>query len=245
MLLKGKKAVVTGASRGIGAAIARKLAQEGADVVITFEKSIDKANVIVEAIQAAGRKALAIQADSAQTEAVKASIDKAHAFLGGIDILVNNAGVIRIGPLEKMPQADIDAMVKINIQAPIAATQAVMPLLVEGGRIVNIGSFFANNVAWPELTVYSMTKSAQISFTKGLARELGVRGITANLVQPGAIDTDMNPAEGDFSSVTKPLIPGKQYGTGEDIANAVAFLASDAASYVNGAALTVDGGLTA
>ncbi|WP_233839090.1 3-oxoacyl-ACP reductase family protein [Paraburkholderia sp. ZP32-5] len=245
MSLKGKKAVVTGASRGIGAAIAKKLALEGADVVITYEKNVAKANEVVEAIRTSGRAALAIQADSAQTAAVKRSIETAHEFLGGIDILVNNAGVIRVESLEKMSQEDIDAMVKVNIQAPIAATQAVIPYLGQGARIVNIGSFFANNVDWPNLTVYSMTKSAQISFTKGLARELGARGITANLVQPGAIDTDMNPAEGDFSSITKPMIPGGEYGRGDDIANAVAFLASEEASYINGASLTVDGGLTA
>lgn len=245
MLLSGKRALVTGASRGIGAAIAKKLAREGADVVITFEKSADKANEVVEAIKATGRKALAVQADSANIAAVKQSVEQAVEFLGGIDILVNNAGVIRIAPLEKMPQEDIDAMLGVNVRAPIAAVQAVVPHLREGGRILNIGSFFANNVAWADLTIYSTTKSAMISFTKGLARELGARGITVNLVQPGAIDTDMNPAAGDFGAITKPMIPSGQYGTGDDIANAVAFIASNEAAYINGASLTVDGGLTA
>ncbi|WP_109477044.1 3-oxoacyl-ACP reductase family protein [Paraburkholderia sp. C35] len=245
MLLKGKRALVTGASRGIGAAIALKLAREGADVVITYEKSADKANELVQELTATGRNAKAIQADSSKLDDVKRSVAEAKAFLGGLDILVNNAGIIRVAPLESMSQEDIDAQLGVNIRGPIAASQAAIPHLGKGGRIITIGSFFANNVYWPGLTVYSMTKSALISFTKGLSRELGDRGITVNLVQPGAIDTDMNPASGDFAAITKPFIPTGEYGKGDDIANAVAFLASSEAKYVNGATLTVDGGLTA
>jgi 3-oxoacyl-[acyl-carrier protein] reductase len=245
MLLKGKRALVTGASRGIGASIALKLAREGADVVITYEKSAEKANELVQQLTALGRKAKAIQADSANPDEVRRSVTQANEFLGGIDVLVNNAGIIRVAPLETMPQEDIDAQLGVNIRGPLAASQAAIPHLGKGGRIITIGSFFANNVYWPGLTVYSMTKSALTSFTKGLARELGNREITVNLVQPGAIDTDMNPASGDFAAITTPLIPSGQYGVGDDIANAVAFLASSEASYVNGATLTVDGGLTA
>jgi 3-oxoacyl-[acyl-carrier protein] reductase len=245
MLLKGKRALVTGASRGIGAAIALKLAREGADVVITYEKSADKANELVQELTAIGRKAKAIQADSANVDDVKRSVGEAKDFLGGIDILVNNAGIIRVAPLETMSQEDIDAQLGVNVRGPIAASQAVIPHLGKGGRIITIGSFFANNVYWPGLAMYSMTKSALISFTKGLSREIGNREITVNLVQPGAIDTDMNPASGEFAAITTPLIPSGQYGKGDDIANAVAFLASSEAAYVNGATLTVDGGLTA
>ncbi|MGF6767919.1 3-oxoacyl-[acyl-carrier protein] reductase [Paraburkholderia sp. GAS199] len=245
MLLNGKRALVTGASRGIGAAIALKLAREGADVVITYEKSAEKANEVVREVAALGRKAKAIQADSAKLDDVKRSVSDATAFLGGLDILVNNAGIIRVASLETMSQEDIDAQLGVNVRGVLAASQAAIPHLGKGGRIITIGSFFANNVYWPGLSVYSMTKSALISLTKGLARELGEREITANLVQPGAIDTDMNPAAGDFAAITKPLIPGGQYGTGDDIANAVAFLASSEARYINGTELTVDGGLTA
>ncbi|MGF6505861.1 3-oxoacyl-[acyl-carrier protein] reductase [Paraburkholderia sp. 32] len=245
MMLSGKRALVTGASRGIGAAIAKKLAAEGANVVITFEKSVEKANEVVEDIRSRGGKATAIQANSADANDVKRSVAEAREFLGGIDILINNAGIIRVGQFDQMSHEDIDAMLDVNVRAPIIASQTVIPHLGKGGRIITIGSFFANNVDWPGLTVYATTKSALISFTKGLARELGPQGITANLVQPGAIDTDMNPANGDFSSLTKPLIPSGEYGTGNDIANAVAFLASEGASYINGASLTVDGGLTA
>lgn len=245
MLLKGKRALVTGASRGIGAAISLKLAREGADVVITYEKSADKANELVQELTSIGRHAKAIQADSSKPDDARRSVDEAKEFLGGLDILVNNAGIIRVGPLESMSQEDIDAQLGVNVRGPIAASQAAIPHLGQGGRIITIGSFFANNVYWPGLTVYSMTKSALTSFTRGLSRELGERGITVNLVQPGAIDTDMNPASGDFAAITKPLIPNGQYGTGDDIANAVAFLASNEAKYVNGATLTVDGGLTA
>ncbi|MEI6001054.1 3-oxoacyl-ACP reductase FabG [Paraburkholderia bengalensis] len=245
MLLNGKRALVTGASRGIGAAIARKLAREGADVVITYEKSADKANEVVQELKGFGRKAAAIQADSAIPADVKRSVAEAREFLGGLDILVNNAGIIRVAPVESITDEDIDAQLGVNVRGPIAASQAVIPHLGKGGRIITIGSFFANNVYWPGLAVYSTTKSALISFTKGLARELGDREITVNLVQPGAIDTDMNPASGDFAAITKPWIPGGQYGTGDDIANAVAFLASSDAKYINGTELTVDGGLTA
>jgi 3-oxoacyl-[acyl-carrier protein] reductase len=245
MMLEGKRALVTGASRGIGAAIARKLAREGADVVITFEKSADKAEKLVEELKAIGRKAAAIQADSANLDDVKRSLAAANAFLGGIDVLVNNSGIIRIGALESMSVEDVDAMIGVNVRGPIITSQAVIPYLKSGGRIITIGSFFAENVYWPGLAVYSATKSALVSFNKGLSRELGSRGITVNVVQPGAIDTDMNPASGDFSGITKPMIPSGEYGTGDDIANAVAFIASKEASYINGATLTVDGGLTA
>ncbi|ARF86777.1 enoyl-[acyl-carrier-protein] reductase [Burkholderia cenocepacia] len=245
MTLNGKRALVTGASRGIGAAIARKLAEQGADVAITYQNSADAAEALVRQLHEMGRRAIAIQADSAQSADVTRSVAEARDFLGDIDILVNNAGIIRVGALDAMPVDDIDALLGVNVRGPILTSRAVIPHLASGGRIITIGSFFANNVYWPGLAVYAATKSALGAFTQGLARELGGRGITVNLVQPGAIDTDMNPAQGEFAAITKPLIPGSEYGSGDDIANAVAFIASSQASYVNGATLTVDGGLTA
>ncbi|MCE4226612.1 3-oxoacyl-ACP reductase FabG [Methylobacterium sp. C25] len=246
MSLQGKRALVTGASRGIGAAIAKALAAEGADVAITYEKSADAANEVVRAIEAHGRKAAAIQADSANPGAIHASVEKAVGALGGLDILVNNAGIIRFSEVKDMALEDIDALLNVNVRGVILASKAVIPHLGEGGRIINIGSYFADRVpGGAGLSVYSLTKSALTAFTKGLARELGSRNITVNVVQPGSIDTDMNPAHGDFGPALKALSPLGRYGEVNDIANAVAFLASDKAKYVTGTAVTVDGGANA
>ena len=245
MLLANQRALVTGASRGIGASIARTLAAEGADVAITYEKSADLAAGVVREIEALGRRATAIQADSADAAAVHASVQKAVAFLGGIDILVNNAGIFHMGPVKDAALADIDAILNVNVRAPVIASQAAIPHLGQGGRIIHIGSWFAEQVQWPGLSIYAMSKSALASFTRGLARELGPEGITVNLVQPGAIDTDMNPATGPLADLIRQPIAVGKYGSGEDIANAVAFLASAKAQYITGTALTVDGGMLA
>lgn len=245
MTLQGKRALVTGASRGIGAAIARKLAAEGADVAITYEKSADHAAATVRAIEERGHKGIAIQADSASVAAVQASVAETAARLGGLDILVNNAGILRIGGLREMSVEDIDAMLQINIRAPIIASKAALPHLGAGGRIITIGSYFADRVPFSLVGVYAATKSALIAFTRGLAREVGPQGITANLVQPGPIDTDMNPADGPYSAGQLQLTALGRYGKPEEIADAVAFLASPAAHYITGTSLTVDGGLNA
>ena len=245
MLLTSKRALVTGASRGIGAAIAKTLAAEGADVAITYEKSEDRAAEVVKAIQALGRRATAIRANSADPADVKTSVDKAVAFLGGLDILVNNAGILLMGPTIDATLKDIDAVLHVNARAPVLASQAAIPHLGQGGRIINIGSWFGKQVQWPGVSVYGMSKSALLSFTQGLARELGPQGVTVNLVQPGAIDTDMNPAHGPMGEMIRAPIALGKYGTGEDIANAVAFLASEKAKYITGTALTVDGGMLA
>jgi 3-oxoacyl-[acyl-carrier protein] reductase len=245
MLLQGKRALVTGASRGIGAAIAKTLAAEGADVAITYEKSADRANEVVRAIREQGRKAVAIQADSADVTAVQSSIEKTVRELGGLDILVNNAGILRIGGLKDNSLADIDALLDVNVRSPIVASQAALAHLGKGGRIITIGSYFADRVPAPVLTVYSASKSAMVAFTKGLARELGPSEITVNLVQPGSIDTDMNPAHGPFGDALRQFMALGHYGKPDDIANAVAFLASDKAKYITGTALTVDGGANA
>jgi NAD(P)-dependent dehydrogenase (short-subunit alcohol dehydrogenase family) len=245
MLLANKRALVTGASRGIGAAIAKVLAAEGADVAITYEKSADRAAEVVAEIERLGRRAVAIQANSAEVVEVQASVQKAAAFLGGLDILVNNVGIFLYAPVKDVALKDVDAILNVNVRAPVIASQAAIPHLGRGGRIINIGSWFGEQVQWPNLSVYAMSKSALVSFTKGLARELGMDGITVNLVQPGAIDSDMNPSTGPLAdTIRQPIAVGK-YGSGEDIAHAVAFLASEKAQYITGTALTVDGGMLA
>jgi 3-oxoacyl-[acyl-carrier protein] reductase len=245
MTLKGKRALVTGASRGIGASIAKALAAEGADVAITYEKSEERAAEVVRAIEAQGRRAVAIQADSADVAAVQASVEKTVAELGGLDILVNNAGILRVAELKDISLEDIDAILNVNVRAPIVASKAALAHLTKGGRIITIGSFFADRVPASVLSVYAGSNSALVAFTKGLARELGPKEITVNLVQPGSIDTDMNPTDGPFAGTLQQITALGRYGAVEDIANAVAFLASAKAQYITGSALTVDGGAIA
>jgi 3-oxoacyl-[acyl-carrier protein] reductase len=245
MILKGKRALVTGASRGIGAAIAKGLAAEGADVAITYEKSADRAAEVVRGIEALGRRAVAIKADSADAAAVQASVDKAAVELGGLDILVNNAGILRVGDLKDLSLGDIDATLNVNVRSPIVASKAALAHLGKGGRIINIGSLFAERVPASVVGVYAGSKSALVAFTKGLARELGPKGITVNLLQPGSIDTDMNPAHGPFGGVLKEITAVGSYGKVEDIANGVVFLAGDKAQYITGSTLTIDGGAIA
>jgi 3-oxoacyl-[acyl-carrier protein] reductase len=246
MSLMGKRALVTGASRGIGAAIAKALAAEGADVAITYEKSADAAGVVVAAIKATGGAAVAIQADSADVTAVQASIEKTVAELGGLDILVNNAGILRLSTVRDISLEDIDALLNVNVRAVIVASKAAIPHLGKGGRIINIGSFFADKVpGGAGLPVYALTKSALTAFSQGLARELGPNDITVNVVQPGSIDTDMNPAHGPFGETLRSITALGRYGKVEDIANIVTFLADQKAQYITGAAITVDGGANA
>ncbi|ASR08098.1 SDR family oxidoreductase [Rhizobium leguminosarum bv. viciae] len=241
--LAGKRALVTGGSRGIGAAIALALAEKGADVAITYERSADRAAEVVRAIERKGRKALAIQADSADPAAVKRSVDEAAQALGGLDILVNNAAIALYGAIADVSVEQIDALLDVNVRSPLLASQAAIPYLQAGGRVITIGSVGAERIVGDTGTVYYMTKSALHSFTRGLARELGSRDITVNLVQPGSTDTDMNPANGDFADFQRALIPLGRYGEPEDVAAAVAFLASPAAKHITGTILTVDGGL--
>ncbi|MBP1884182.1 NAD(P)-dependent dehydrogenase (short-subunit alcohol dehydrogenase family) [Ensifer mexicanus] len=242
--LSGKRALVTGASRGIGAAIAIMLADKGADVAITYERSAERAAEVVRAIESKGRRSVAIQADSADPAAVKRSVDEAVQALGGLDILVNNAAIALYDTIANISVGDIDALLSVNVRSPLLASQAAIPHLKEGGRIVTIGSAGAERIVGDTGTVYYMTKSALHSFTRGLARELGSRDVTVNLVQPGSTDTDMNPANGEFADFQRSLSPLGRFGKPDDIAAAVAFLASPAARQITGAILTVDGGQT-
>lgn len=243
--LKGKRALVTGASRGIGAAIAKALAAEGASVAITYERSAEKAGEVVREIEAAGGKAVAFAANSADPQAVRGAIDRTVTELGGLDILVNNAGIARQGSFEDIPLEDIDALLNVNVRGVILASQAAIPHLSSGGRIINIGSGLGERVPFAGVTVYSATKSALRSFTAGLSRELGPRGVTVNLVQPGSTDTDMNPADGEGAAAQKSAMSLGQYGTPEDIAAAVVFLAGQGAKQITGTTITVDGGAIA
>ncbi len=243
--LKGMRALVTGGSRGIGAGIALALAIRGADVAITYERSGDKAAEVIEAINQGGQRGLAIQADSADPVAVKRSVDEAVAGLRGLDILVNNAGIARYGTVAAISLADINALLNVNVRSAVLASQAAIPHLQNGGRIVTIGSSLGERVPFPGATVYSLTKSALLSFTRGLSRELGPMGITANLVQPGPIDTDMNPANGDQADMIRSMTSLGRYGQPTDVAAVVAFLASPAAQFITGSVITTDGGANA
>jgi len=243
--LIGKRALVTGGSRGIGAAIALALAENGADVALTFKHSTERAQAVVTSIERHGRRAVAIQADSADPIAIRRSVDEAVGALGGLDILVNNAAIALYDTIADFKLQDIDALLAVNVRGPMLATQAAISHLGAGGRVITIGSAGADRIVGATGTVYYMTKSALQSFTRGLAHELGPRDITVNLVQPGSTDTDMNPADGEFSDFQRSLLPLGRFGAPADIAATVAFLASPAARQITGTIVNVDGGLLA
>jgi NAD(P)-dependent dehydrogenase (short-subunit alcohol dehydrogenase family) len=241
--LSGKRALVTGGSRGIGAAIALRLAQEGADVALTYERSADKAAEVVRAIEALGRKGFAIAADSADAAAIKRAVSDAAGALGGLDILVNNAGIWRGGAVEDWTLEDIDATLAVNVRAVVLASQAAAAHLGEGGRIISIGSCLADRVVEPGVSLYAMSKAALIGFTKALARDLGPSGITVNIVHPGSTDTDMNPAAGPQADAQRAKMAIPRYGKPDDIAGMVAYLASEEARFVTAAGFAIDGGV--
>jgi NAD(P)-dependent dehydrogenase (short-subunit alcohol dehydrogenase family) len=243
--LSGKRALVTGASRGIGAAIARQLAADGADVAITYEKSADRAEALAAELRALGRKAVAIQADAGSTNGPRKAVEGAVAGLGGLDILVNNAGIAGGTLFADQSLEEIDALLNVNIRGVILTTKAALPHLGEGGRIISISSVLADRVPFPGVTVYSASKSALQAFTLGLSRELGAQGITVNLVKPGATDTDMNPADGPNAAGMLAGISLGRFGQPTDIASAVAFLAGPGAGYITGTSILVDGGIGA
>jgi 3-oxoacyl-[acyl-carrier protein] reductase len=243
--LDGKVALVTGGSRGIGAAIARRLAADGANVAVTYTKGADAAAAVVKAIEGAGRKAIAIQADAADAKAVTAAVERTVATFGRLDILVNNAGTAVPKTFEETSLEELDRLIDINVRGTFVATQAALKHMKDGGRIVMIGSCVGERVMTPGLVPYSATKGALKMFTQGLSREVGARGITVNNVQPGPIDTDLNPAAGDWATPQKANTALNRYGTVDEVASLVAFVAGPGGSYITGANLTIDGGTNA
>jgi 3-oxoacyl-[acyl-carrier protein] reductase len=243
--LEGKIALVTGGSRGIGAGIAKRLAADGAGVAITYTKGADAAASIVKEIERAGGKAIAIQADAGDAQAVKAAVEKTVATFGRLDILVNNAGTAIPKPFEEATLEEMDRMIDINFRGTLIATQAALKHIKDGGRIIMIGSCVGERMMTPGLVAYAATKGAVKMFTQGLSREVGGRGITVNNIQPGPIDTDLNPAAGDWAAPQKANTALNRYGRVEEVAALVAFVAAPEASYITGANLTIDGGTNA
>ncbi|MDG6400059.1 3-oxoacyl-ACP reductase FabG [Pseudomonas quasicaspiana] len=243
--LSGKIALVQGGSRGIGAAIVKRLAEEGASVAFTYVSSEAKAQELQDSITGKGAKALAIKADSADAEAIRNAVALTVEKFGRVDILVNNAGVLAVGPLDEFSLEDFDRTLNINVRSVFIASQAAARHMGDGGRIINIGSTNADRMPFAGGGVYAMSKSALVGLTKGLARDLGPRGITINNVQPGPVDTDMNPASGEFAESLIPLMAIGRYGHAEEIAGFVAYLAGPEAGYFTGASLTIDGGFGA
>ncbi|KIZ17080.1 oxidoreductase [Streptomyces natalensis ATCC 27448] len=243
--LNGKVALVTGASRGIGAAIAQRLAADGASVALTYSHSKDRAEEVVAGIRSAGGRAHAIQADSARDEDIAAAVDETVRALGGLDILVNNAGGGTFGPVQELPLDAIDTMINVNIRGVVVGIREALRHLPDGGRIITIGSINADRIPFPGGSVYGMTKSAVAGLTRGLARELGPRAITVNNVQPGPTDTDANPADGPMSSSMLGWMALDRFGRSEEIAAMVSYLAGPEAGFVTGASLDIDGGFGA
>jgi 3-oxoacyl-[acyl-carrier protein] reductase len=243
--LEGKIALVTGGSRGIGAAIAKRLAVDGANVAITYTKGADAAASVVKEIERAGRKAIAIQADAADADVVNAAVEKTVATFGRLDILVNSAGTAIPKTFEETTLEEMDRVIDINVRGTFVATQAALKHMKNGGRIIMIGSSVGEHVVVPGLVPYSATKGAVKMFTQGLSREVGSRGITVNNVQPGPIDTDLNPAAGEWAVPQKAATALDRYGRVDEVAALVAFVAGPESSYITGANLTVDGGMNA
>lgn len=237
-----KVALVTGGSRGIGAAVALRLAEDGADVALTYQRGAEAAATVVAKIEATGRHALAIQADSADPDAVTAAVDRVAARLGRLDILVNNAGVYHTGPVAELEPAAFEETVAVNVRAPFVAAKTAAGHMTGGGRIINIGSNVAERVVFPGFSLYAMSKSALAGLTRGLARELGPRGITVNQINPGPIGTDMNPADSPFAATAAGFTALGRYGTPAEVAATVAHLAGDGGAYLTGAMIAVDGG---
>ncbi|MEU3551038.1 SDR family oxidoreductase [Streptomyces longwoodensis] len=241
--LHGKVALVTGGSRGIGAATALRLARDGADVAVTYVNGKEEAEDVVRRVGALGRRALAVRSDAADAGEAADAVDRVARHFGALDVLVNNAGVGAVGPLDGPTLADVDRVLAVNVRGVFLTTRAAAARMERGGRIVTIGSCLAQRVPAPGATLYAMSKSALVGLTKALARELGPRGITANVVHPGPIDTDMNPADGPFADGQAAVTALGRFGTADEVAGLVAYLAS--ADYVTGSEFAVDGGYAA
>ena len=243
--LAGKTAFVQGGSRGIGAAIAKHLARAGANVALSYANSEKQALEVVRAIEDAGGRALALRANSENIDSLNDAIETAAIAFGSIDILINNAGTLAIAPIEKFELEDFDRTLAVNVRSVFVATQTALRHMSEDGRIINIGSTNAERMPFAGGAVYAMSKSALTGLTKGLARDLGPRGITVNTVQPGPVDTDMNPDNTEFSAVMKNMMAINRYGQVDEIASFVTYLAGPDASYITGANLAIDGGFSA
>jgi 3-oxoacyl-[acyl-carrier protein] reductase len=244
--LAGRRALVTGGSRGIGAAIVRRLAGDGAAVAFTYQSSVREAEALVEEASQQGSTAVAVQADSADPEAIRRAVDDTARRLGGLDILVNNAGVANLGAIDEFPLDEFDRLVAVNVRGVFVAVQAAVPHLGDGGRIITIGSVNGDRVHVPNLSIYAMTKAAVAGLTRGMARDLGPRGITVNNLAVGPTATDMNPDDdGELAGVNRAMTALGRYGQPRDIASAVAYLASPEAAFVTGATWHVDGGFGA
>lgn len=243
--LHGKAALVTGGSRGIGAAIARRLAADGASVAITYVNGEEPARAVVADITASGGHALAIKADNRDAAAVEAAVGDAVKAFGRLDILVNSAGIWRAAPIDVLSLADFDETMEVNLRAPFVASKAAAVHMGEGGRIISIGSNLAERVTDTSLSAYSTSKAALVGLTKALARDLGSRGITANVVHPGSTDTDMNPAGGPHAEHQRQKMATPRFGKADEIAGMVAWLAGPEGRFVTGASLTIDGGANA
>ncbi|OXM82649.1 SDR family NAD(P)-dependent oxidoreductase [Paenibacillus rigui] len=240
--LTGKIALVTGGARSIGAAIVKRLASEGVSVVFTYVRSQNKADELVQEIEREGGRAKAIRADSADIEALKAAVDETIQVFGGIDILVNNAGFSNMKNYTEFTMEEFDQIVAVNFKAVFAGIQAAAPRMKEGGRIINIGSIAAVSNPFPANSLYVATKAAVAGLTRALAHDLAPQGVTINNIQPGMIDTDMNPETAEHASLMQSMIPLKRYGTASEVASLVAYIASPESSYITGASLNVDGG---
>ncbi|MFL1380252.1 SDR family NAD(P)-dependent oxidoreductase [Nocardiopsis protaetiae] len=243
--LHGRTALVTGGSRGIGAAIVRRLAADGADVALTHLRSEERARAVVRDAEALGVRALAVRADSADPEALRSAVGLVHERLGGPHILVNNAGVAPFGPFEGFTVADFDRAIAVHARAAFVAAQAAVPHMGPGGRIIGIGTNLSERAPLPEAVLYSTGKSALLGFTRSLARELGPRGITVNLVHPGSTDTDMNPADGPGADAERALTALGRYCSPEDVAASVAHLAGPGGRGITGTSILVDAGANA
>jgi 3-oxoacyl-[acyl-carrier protein] reductase len=243
--LAGKVALVQGGSRGIGAAIVRRLASQGASVAFTYAASTARAQELTASVEAAGGRVLAIQADAADADAVRGAVSQTMRVFGRLDILVNSAGVLAIAPLADFTLADFDRTLAVNVRSVFVASQAAAAVMTTGGRIITIGSTNAERMPFQGGGPYAMSKAAVAGLTRGLARDLGPRGITVNNVQPGPVDTEMNPDRGDFAAVLKGFLALGRYGKADEIASLVAFLASDQAAYITGANIMIDGGFSA
>jgi 3-oxoacyl-[acyl-carrier protein] reductase len=243
--LEGKIALITGGSRGIGAAIAKRLGADGANVAITYTKGADAAAAVVKEIERGGRKAIAIQADATDADAVEAAVERTVATFGRLDVLVNNAGTAIPKTFEETTLDELGRLIDINVRGTFVATQAALKHMKSGGRIIMIGSSVGERVLVPGLVAYSATKGAVKMFSQGLSREVASRGITVNNVQPGPIDTDLNPAAGEWAVPQKAATALDRYGHVEEVAALVAFVAGPESSYMTGANLTVDGGMNA